>query len=348
MTDQVSAGLAARRTSVTLNDVARAVGVHPSTVSRALDPNRRALVREATRDEIVDAAARLGYRPHMGARGLQMGRTATIGVITADLGNTFVTPIIHGIVATIEPSGFMPLIAETQDDSDRFARIIDHMLSRRVDVLIVVAARTGDRALLETTAKVVPVVIAGRPLENSPLPHVIHDDRAGAQMAASHLAALGHRSIAELKGPADVANFPRRTEGFRTAVRDGGLDDLSIDATADSPTIDEGHRLMSLLLATHTLPTGVFAQNDLMALGARAALTSAGLRVPEDVSLVGYNDLPTMGQLVPPLTTVRYPSHEIGQLAGSTALTLLCGEQTEDVELEAQLVIRGSTAPPRR
>jgi LacI family transcriptional regulator len=306
------------------------------------------LVRETTRDQIVEAAVLLGYRPHMGARGLQTGRTATVGVITADLGNTFVAPIIHGIVATIEPSGFMPMIAETQDDSDRFARIIDHMLARRVDVMIVIAARSGDLELLESAARIVPVVIAGRPLEGSLLPHVTHDDRGGGRMAASHLAALGHRSVAQLRGPGDVANFPRRTEGFRAVVEEGGLDDLSMHDEADSPTIEEGHRLMSVLLARPTRPTAVFAHNDLMALGARAALNGAGLRVPGDISLVGYNDLPTMEQLVPPLTTVRYPSQEIGELAGSNALALLAGERPKDVDLEPRLVIRGSTAPPGR
>lgn len=304
------------------------------------------MVRDATREQIVETAARLGYRPHMGARGLQTGRTATVGVITADLGNTFVTPIIHGIVAAIEPSGFMPMIAETQDDSDRCTRIIDHMLARRVDVMIVIAARTGDRALLEATARVVPLVVAGRPLEGSDLPHVIHDDQQGGRIAASHLAALGHRRIAQLHGPADVANFPRRAAGFRAAVAEGGLDDLSPPETAHSPTIEEGHRLMTLLLARHTRPTAVFAHNDLMALGARAALNGAGLRVPHDISLVGYNDLPTMGQLVPPLTTVRYPSQEIGELAGAMALAVLAGERPQDVDLEPRLIIRGSTAPP--
>lgn len=333
--------------SVTLIDVAREVGVHPSTVSRALDPVRSEMVRESTRREILETASRLGYRPHMGARSLQSGRTATVGVVTADLGNTFVTPIIHGIAASIEPSGFLPMIAETEDDSERLGRIIDHMLSRRVDAIVVVAARDGDQDMLEQTATLVPIVIAGRPLEGSQLPHVIHDDVGGGAMAARHLADLGHTEVAQLHGPIDVANFPRRAKGFTAEARRRKLKEHSTGLAATSPSIEEGSRLMAAMLDGNELPTGVFAHNDLMALGAMAELSAAGLRVPDDISLVGYNDLPTVGHLQPPLTTVRYPSREVGERAGSMALALLAGDRPADITLEPNLMIRRSTAAPR-
>lgn len=330
---------------MTLIDVARAVGVHPSTVSRALDPDRREMVRESTRQEILETASRLGYRPHMGARSLQSGRTATIGVVAADLGNTFVTPIIHGIAASIESSGFLPVIAETEDDTERFGRIIDHMLARRVDALIVAAARDGDQTMLEQAAELVPIVIAARPLEGSSLPHVIHDDCGGAAMAAEHLADLGHHTVAQLYGPRDVGNFPRRATGFSEAVGRLGLREITIDVWAAGPTIEEGHRLMAPLLERDELPTAIFAHNDLMALGAMAELSAAGLRVPDDVSLVGYNDLPTVGHLQPPLTTVRYPSLDVGERAGSMALALLAGDRPADITLDPELIVRGSTCP---
>lgn len=332
--------------AVTLIDVARAVGVHPSTVSRALDPDRRGMVRESTRRTILETASELGYRPHMGARSLQSGRTATVGIIAADLGNTFVTPIIHGVAAALEAASFLPLIAETQDDSERFSLIVDHMLSRRVDAMVVVASRDGDQTMLESAAKLVPIVVAGRPLEGSNLPHVIHDDRLGGEMVAEHLADLGHHRVAQLLGPVDVANFPRRTIGFRAVCERESLDEITTGLAAMGPTIDEGHRLMEAMLHAGDTPTAVFAQNDLMALGAMTVLARAGLKVPDDVSLVGYNDLPTVGHLHPALTTIRYPSRKVGLHAGQMALELLEGARPPDVNMAPELIVRDSTACP--
>lgn len=330
----------------TLDDVAREVGVHPSTVSRALNPSRARLVNPETRQAVEAAARRLGYRPHMGARGLQSGRTATVGVIAADLGNPFVTPIIHGLTASLEVAEMMPVIAETQDEHERFARILDHMLSRRVDAVVAIATRAGDRQILEDAARIAPVVIAARPLPGSPLPQVLHDDAAGATLAAEHLHELGHRLVVQLRGPLDVANFERRAEAFSDTCRRLGMSEIPLPEIGDRPISDEGRRLMEALLQREaTVPTAVFAHNDLMALGALAALKAAGRDVPADVSLIGYNDLPSMDLVAPPLTTIRYPSREIGLAAGNLVVELLAGTTPAGVCLEPALVVRESTRP---
>ncbi|HEX9644181.1 MAG TPA: LacI family DNA-binding transcriptional regulator [Acidimicrobiia bacterium] len=324
--------------------MAREAGVHPSTVSRALDPGRQSKVKEATRRRIVDTARRLGYRPHMVARWLQSGRTATVGIVTADLGNTFVTPIIHGIAGAIEGAGMLAMIAETQDDHERFANIMDHMLSRRVDAIVALAARAGDKDVVEATSRVVPVVLAGRPLDDTPIPQVLHDDRRGGAMAAEHLLGLGHRVVAQLRGPDDVANFPRRAEGFSEVCRAAGMVEIPFDERAHRPTIDQGQRLMETLMRhAGEFPTAIFAHNDLIALGALAVIRAAGLEVPGSVSLVGYNDLPMVGLLSPPLTTVRYPSLEVGRAAGEMILQLLGGDEPENVSIPPSLVPRWST-----
>jgi LacI family transcriptional regulator len=328
----------------TLDDVARETGVHPSTVSRALDPARQTLVKESTRVRIVEAADRLGYRPHMIARGLQSGRTATVGVIAADLGNTWVAPIIHGIAAAIEPSGMLPIIAETQDDDGRFRTVLDHLLSRRVDAIIVLAGKAGFADQLVAANRVVPIVIAARPLEGSGLPTVIQDDRLGGKLAAEHLASLGHRSAIQLRGPGRVENFPLRAAGFSSGCLQRGVGELTTGMEAERPVVDEGRRLMAAFLDSGVpRPTAIFAHNDLMALGALAALRSASIDVPGDVSLVGYNDLPMVGHLTPPLTTVRYPSHEVGRTAGEMVLERLAGHTVSDVCLEPTLIARQST-----
>ena len=329
---------------VTLFDVARLAGVHPSTVSRALDPEQRKRVKEPTRRLIMDAASRLGYRPDLIARGLRNGRTATVGVIAADLGNTFVTPIIHGLTGAIEMAGMLPLIAETQDDHDRFQIILDHMLSRRVDAIVVIAARTGDQAILEDTGQSVPIVITGRPLAKTILPQVIHDDRGGGQLVAEHFHQLGHRRVAQLHGPVDVGNFPRRAEGFTEVCRARGLDEVELQGRAEFPNIEDGARLMDELLdRPGPLPTAVFAHNDNIAVGALSRLRAAGLEVPEQVSLAGYNDLPMVDQLCPPLTTVLYPSLEVGKAAGEMVRQLLEGQVPKDLSLEPRLIVREST-----
>lgn len=331
---------------VTLHDVAREVGVHPSTVSRALDPSRAELVKESTRNHIIEVAERLGYRPHMIARGLQTGRTLTVGVVVADLGNTFVTPIIHGLTAALEIEGMMPVIAETEDDHTRFSQILDHMLGRRVDAIVSAATRAGDREILESASRIVPVVIAARPLAHTTLPQVVHDDRAGARLVATHLSELGHRRVAQLRGPLDVENFARRAEAFSETVRRSGMTETAIGEFATRPVIDEGARLMRRLLAEGDLPTGIFVHNDLMAVGALAVLHERGFRVPDDVSVVGYNDLAMVGFVDPPLTTVRYPGLEVGRAAGEVARRLIAGETVDETFVDAELIVRRSTSRP--
>ncbi|MDH3194187.1 MAG: LacI family transcriptional regulator [Acidimicrobiia bacterium] len=329
---------------VTLLDVAREAGVHVSTVSRALDPAHHARVKDATRIHIEAVADKLGYRPDMVARGLKSGRTAAVGVIVADLGNTFVTPVIHGLTAAVETAGMMPMIAETEDNHDRFSNILDHMLSRRVDAMVVTSARLADREILESAGRIVPIVVAGRPLDDTSLPQVIVDEAAGGRLVAEHFAELGHRQVAQLRGPVDVANFPRRSAGFSAACAAAGVEEVHVQEAATLPIIDEGRRIMQALIdQARRLPSAIFAQNDLMALGALSLLRDNGIVVPDDVSLAGYNNLPTVGHVSPGLTTVNYPSMDVGRLAGEMILNLLAGESVENVVLEPALVVRQST-----
>ena len=331
---------------VTLVDVAREVGVHYSTVSRALDPATQDRVKESTRQRIIDVANRLGYRPDMVARGLQSGRTGTVGVIAADLGNTFVTPIIHGVAASLDSVGMLPTIAETQDDHGRLTSILSHMLSRRVDGIVALAARAEDQEALELANNVVPIVLAGRPLERTTIRQVTHDDEQGGRLVAQHLNELGHRTVAQLRGPDDVANFPRRAAGFSAVVAATEIAEIATPERAERPILEEGKRLMEHVLETSPdMPTAVFAHSDNMAVGALSALRERGLRIPEDVSLVGYNDLPMVGHLTPPLTTVRYQSLDVGLRSGDMMLQILRGEDPDDVDFEPTLIPRGSSRP---
>lgn len=189
-------------------------------------------------------------------------------------------------------------------------------------------------------------MIAARPLPESDLPQVVHDDGGGATMAAEHLHQLGHRRIAQLRGPLDVANFSHRAEAFTAACARLGMTEIEIPEMAAVPTIAEGRRLTEALLGREKEPpTAIFAHNDLMAMGTLAALREAGLRVPDDVSLIGYNDLPMMDLVTPALTTIRYPSREIGLAAGELVIEILAGEEVKNVCLQPALVVRDSTRP---
>lgn len=333
------------RIRATLADVAVEVGLNPSTVSRALDPSRSSMVNPKTRERIVEAAERLGYRPHLQARSLMTGRTQTIVVIAADLGNTWVTPILHGVASRVSVDGLVPIIAETNDDSTVLAELLDHMLSRRVDAIIVLAARRQDVKVIEAAARLVPVVVAARSLPGVSAPVVTHNDRRGGGLVAKHFAELGHEVVAQLLGPSEVMNFPLRDRGFTAMARRTGLRQIRLGDEAVVPRFEEGARLMTALLDTaSSIPTAVFAHNDDMAIGAMSVIRQRGLRIPADVAVAGYNDMPLTGYLAPSLTTVRYPSWEVGHEAAEVLLRLLAGEKdVPSVSLDPELIVRGST-----
>ena len=335
---------------MTLKDIAESIGVNASTVSRALDPAKAHLVNAATLARVREAAKHLGYRGDHVAGSLRRRATATIGVIVADLANPFIAPVIHGIAKALAAEQMLPLIFETQDDAERLTWGVDHLLSRRVDAIIVAGARFGDRPVLEAATRFTPVVVAVRGLPGSPLPHVLHDDRAGGAMAARHLIDLGHTRLAELRGPVDIGNFVARHEGFRDACRDAGVDLVDGLGFASRPIREEGERLANDLLDRHggSLPTAVFAHNDLMALGALGVFRAHGLVCPRDVSLVGYNNSPTIDQVDPPLTSVAYPGIEVGHAAGSLALQLIArtDRRIPGAVFQPTILARDSTAPP--
>jgi LacI family transcriptional regulator len=331
----------------TLRDVARLAEVHPGTVSRALDPDRAELVNEATRERVVAAAVQLGYRGNAVARSLRTGRSGIIGVVAADLGNPYLPPILRGIETVAGESGFTVLIAETHDAPGRLKEITDHLVTRRVDAVILAAVHLDDAALVADIDRSLPVVLAVRGLADEDHFAVLHDDVLGARLATEHLVALGHRRLAQLRGPRTVLSFVVRRESYESVVAATGVTDLTPDAEAVAPTIEEGRRLALLALdrSPEERPTALFAHNDMMAVGALSALAERGLRCPEDISLVGYNDSPLTDHLAPPLTTVRLQSGELGRRAAALALSRISGEAgpAVTVRLHPELILRAST-----
>jgi LacI family transcriptional regulator len=234
---------------VTLRDVARAAGVHPGTVSRALNPATEALVNDATVRRVRDAAARLGYRPNPMARGLKTNRSYTVGVLVPDIQNPLFPPIIRGIDDRLAQAGYTPLIANTENDPERERHDFEALRARQVDGFITATARLDHQALDAVAGYGVPLVLVNRRVEDGALPSATADDREGARQAVAHLVGLGHRRIAHLAGPQEMSTGHRRLAGFETAMADAGLAvDPALVRCARAFTEPEGARVCEELL----------------------------------------------------------------------------------------------------
>ncbi len=335
---------------MTLRDVAEAAGVHPATASRALNPRTRGLVSPDTARRVLEAASRLEYQPNPAAKALRTARTSTVAVLIPDITNPLFPPILRGIEEVLEDAGYAVFTANCGYDLERERRHYQIMASRQVDGFIVATALRRYPLLAELQALHRPVVLLNRTVEGGGLPAVTADDEGGMRALVQHLACLGHRTIGHLAGPQDTSTGHLRRRGFLRAMRAHGLPaDRGLVVVARRFTEEEGARTLVELLRRRPDVTAVTAGNDRMAVGCYAALQELGLRCPQDVSVTGFNDLPFMDRISPPLTTIRVEQREVGRLAATLVL-----EQLErgdvpgrTIVVPTELVVRGSTAPPR-
>ncbi len=332
---------------VTLKDVAEHAGVDVSTVSRALSDDRANLVNHVTRVRVVQVAEQLGYRGNLQASALRRGRTQTIGVVVADLSNPFIGPVLRGISQGLDGRRLLPIMTESRDSSETLGRVCDLLLAQRVDGVICTAGRTADRATLTRLAQETPTVLAVRYWADAKITTVAHDDVDGGRIAAEHLLSLGHTRVAQLVGPRDIGSFEDRTRGFAEQISRAGAECIAIEGDVHIPTFNAGRDLMTQLfnsMGDH-MPTAVFAQNDSMAVGAMHLATQRGVRCPDDISIIGYNDAPLTAHLSPALTTIRLPGYEAGRLAAEMVVSLIEEpEQTpSSVTLAPELIVRDST-----
>ncbi len=320
--------------------VAARAGVSPSTVSRIL--NGTAVVSEAKKAAVDEAIAALGFVPNPVARGLAGGRTLSIGVISQAIDSPFYGAALRGIEMELGAAGYSPLFVSGHWQAKEEARCIDVLRSRRVDGLIVLTGRLADSAL-RAVARAMPVVVTGRSLKAPNLLSMDFDNREGARQAAQHLLDLGHRRIAYIGGDPEHPDAAERRQGYRLALEGAGLrPDPSLVLAGDF-TEHSGLAAVERLLDSGTRFSAIATANDQMAFGAVLGLHRRGLRVPQDVSVVGFDDIAGALYMVPPLTTVHNPIQEIGQLAARAMLALLAGERPR-IEVPApRLVAREST-----
>ena len=337
------------RRRVTLRDVADRVGVHASTVSRALNPDTVGMVTTDVARRVTDAAEKLGYRPNPIASSLRTNRTFTIGIVIPDVTNPLFPPIIRGIEDTLAPAGYTAIIANTDNDPARELLTMERMRERRVDGLILATAQRKD-SLIETCQRDgIPLVLVNRTIEGDGVACVVNDEALGMKLVVDHMVSLGHSKIAYVGGPNHLSTGHLRNRGFRRAMRQVGVTlDPDLIALAENFSEEPGQLACTDLISRGNKFTALIAANDLLALGCLDALGEAGLLCPRDVSLSGYNDMPFLSRLTPPLTTVRISHYHMGTRAAESILDLAKQAEVpvQRLLLEPQLVIRKSTAPP--
>jgi LacI family transcriptional regulator, galactose operon repressor len=332
----------------TLRDVAEAAGVHAATASRALNPATRGLVNADTARRVIKVAEQLGYRPNPIARGLKTAKSGTVGIVLPDLTNPLFPPIVRGIEGVLEPAGYSGLIVNTDNDPGREQWQIEHLRSRQVEGLIVATARVEHPLMEQLHREGVVLVMVNRRPEGVDVPSITPDDAAGIEQAVRHLAGLGHTRIAHIAGPANTSTGVTRARAFRSAVRDLGLDDdPALVARTSQWSEHAGAEGLRGLLDDGPPFTAIVAGNDLIALGCYDVFRERGIECPAEMSVVGFNDMPFLDKLQPPLTSVAIPHQQVGAEAARLLLDSIAdpGRPARSVLLPLSLVVRGSTAP---
>lgn len=334
--------------AVTIKDVAREVGVHPSTVSRALDPVRRDRLGESVVRRVLEAAERLGYRPDVAAASLRSGKSKLIGIVVPDIANPVFSPIISGLERALSARGYALIVADQRPDRTDGHDLVQMLIARRVDGLVLANVALKDDAVERCLRAQIPVVLVNRAEGQARVPSVVSDDMAGITLAVDHLIASGHRRIVHVAGPQSLSTGLLRRRGFMAAMRAAGLDPDEDDIEeAVAFTREAGLPAARSLLARRPDATAVVAANDLLALGVYEALREQGRRCPDDVSVIGHNDMPLVDLVDPPLSTVRISHHEMGERTGALLLDLITGTHQGALQIVTSpvLVARASTRP---
>ncbi|MEO8727641.1 MAG: LacI family DNA-binding transcriptional regulator [Acidobacteriaceae bacterium] len=345
--------------AVTILDVARESGFSPTTVSIALNgvsPCEN--LRAETRRRIFETAQRLGYRPSESAQVLRRGRSNSIGIVVFDIADPFCTVILRGIDIELKKTGYLPIVMDAHNSVDRFKQYVEMLVHRRVEGLIVVANWLFIKldALKSAVARNLPAVVVGRDMHRSGISSVLVDNELGGYLALRHIYELGHRKIGFLLGPKQLGDSNPRWAGTRRFALEAGLA-LNKSRIKRLPDLSDplsgfsaGRELTLELLRSRPEVTAVVAFDDLSAFGAIRALSESGRNVPNDCSVIGFDDVPMSALTTPGLTTIRQPMLEMGSFAFESVLLRI--RKTDSVKrvtgartklMVPELMVRGST-----
>jgi DNA-binding LacI/PurR family transcriptional regulator len=330
--------------AVSIKDIARLVGVSHSTVSRALRASP--VVNAETAGRIRKIAQQQGYRASLIGRSLVMRRSMTVGCVATDIADPFVGEVVNGIEEVANQHGYAVFLANSHADPQKELDVVRTFHERRVDGVIVPASRVGSLYLRHLADLRIPIVLVNNQHPGSFTHSVSIDNVSAARSITRHLLKLGHRRIAYIGNRFGSQTETDRLSGYRTELRRAKLP-LRPELIMHADATPEGGRAAMKHLLARTFPTAVFCYDDLTALGGLAAARSAGFSVPEELSVVGFDDLFIASYTAPPLTTVRQPMKEMGRRAAEILLALLRGEVAKkNVTFSGELVVRESTAAP--
>ena len=331
-----------------IGEIARRARVSTATVSRTL--NQSGAVRPETARKVWRAAAALNYYPNSHARALVSGRSRLLGLIVSDITNPFFPELVHSFEALATEHKYDVIITSTNYQTAYMTNCVRRMLERKVDGVAMMTSEMDMGLIKELARRGVPLVFLDVGRVGPRMSHVLIDYAKGIRQAVDHVVDLGHRRVGFITGPLDLHSARTRRQAFLDGMRAHGMRPEPRLVAEGTHTAEGGQQVMTALLKQIKRPTAVMCSNDWTAIGALHAIDAAGLRVPEDISLVGFDDIPLASYTSPPLTSVRMSAGDVGSTAFDALFRLIGGERLEgDVyQVRTQLVVRQSTAKPRR
>jgi LacI family transcriptional regulator len=330
----------------TINDVAKRAGVSTMTVSRVI--NNSSYVSQETRERVEQAVAELGYVPNALARSLHFKESKTIALVLTDITNPFFTTVARGVEDIASEQGYSVIFCNTDESQSEETRYVNILLQNQIGGVLLVPASGVETTVSLLQARGTPVVVLDRRVSEVCVDTVRCDSEQGAYDLIQHLLGLGHRNIAVLCGPQIVSTAIDRVAGCYRALADSGLDASAAHVYYDHFTQESGYQMTRQALATQPRPTALFATNNFIAIGAFGALRDAGLRVPDDISVVAFDDLPPALVIDPFLTVAAQPAYEMGQKAAELLLAHLTDKtpaEPQEIVLPTQMIVRRSSGP---
>jgi len=329
-------------------DVARRANVSKSTVSRVINGRTDGIVSVETAARVRKAIDDLGYVVNGVAASLKNHDTRTVGLVLADIGNPFFALVAAGVAGVLQPAGYRLMVTNTGNDAAEAARYDGVLMQQQVDAMIVSPSGGANPALSEAVRRGTRVVLIDSTLPDLPLDAVVVDNFDGAYRGTRHLIDAGHRDIAAVTGPLAISSDADRASGYRAALAQAGIPLNPRFVLAGNLEAGGGLECTRQLLALRRPPSALLVMNNLMTLGALRAIAEAGLRLPDDISLVGFDDMEWYPLVTPPITAIREPDYEIGVAAGKQLLRRMSGNPPRRPvvqSLPTELLVRGSTAP---
>ncbi|MGC8971395.1 MAG: LacI family DNA-binding transcriptional regulator [bacterium] len=324
-----------------IQEVAKLAGVSPSTVSRAL--NNHPGISERTRQRIIEVAKKLHYKPNYRGQILTTRSTKNIGLLITDITNPFFPELVRGAEEKASEAGYTILLGNTSESEEKETNYLDFFSRGPVDGVIISASRISNEHIINLAEEGLPIVVINRILEHPKISYVSVDMEKGGYLATKYLVNLGHSRIAFINGPSLSEAAKRRLSGYKKALIESRIRYNPNLVSFNTPTAESGYREAVKLLYTKDPPSAIFTYNDLMAFGVIKAAKELSIKIPEELSIIGFDNIFFSNFTDPPLTTVKQPKEELGRKAVELLLKLMKGER-QNLVLEPELIIRNTTS----